>query len=69
MESLSGIPMLEVEVRLQLESRVERDPCGRQRAAVGSPSLLARHPPRRTGDRRDAAVFELEQVLHRLLGT
>ena len=47
---------LEVEVRFQLERGVERDPGGRERAAIGPPSLLGRDPPRRPGDRRDTAV-------------
>src|SRR5581483_1592151 len=51
----------------ELERGVERDAGGRKRTAVAAASFLRRDPGRRTGDGRDPAVTEIEQMLHRLL--
>ncbi len=55
-------------VGFELERGVGHDARCRERGVISAPALLRREPAVRPGDRRDAPVPELQEVLHRLVG-
>ena len=63
------VPAGDLEVALELELGVRHDAGAGKRRAVAAPAVFGRHPPGGPGDRPDPPVAELEEVLHRLVGS